>query len=1499
MTLAPERTSGRLDSVTIEFGNDDLEIVLRQDPGEALRVLRLGRRGSAADAPSGQPAVEVVTVDSGHAPSTSRLTLGDVSARLRYASHVEEVDERGWRSLVVTLEEDGLAGGLSAFLRLSLPSTGLAVRSTVRLENAAGAGTRVVRSVASLALRVGLGDAAVSSPDDLLLASAASDWIGEARWSRKPLREAGLADLRLAEHRTGSRGAIVAASEGTWSTSRALPTGVLEAGSGGALAWQIEHNGGWRWDIAEDEQGTSLALSGPTDADHQWLGVLAAGESLETVPATVAAGDDLEGAIAALTDFRRAARRPHPDDAALGVVFNDYMNTLMGDPTTEKLLPLIDAAAETGVEYFVIDCGWYDDDSGWWFSVGDWQPSTVRFPGGLDRVIAHIRDRGMTPGLWLEPEVVGVTSRAADTLPADAFLQRHGVRIVEHGRYHLDFRHPAVVAHLDEAVDRLVTEFGVGYFKLDYNINPGAGTDVAATSPGAALLDHNRAHLAWLESVLDRHPGLVLENCGSGAMRMDQAMLQRLQLQSTSDQQEPEAYPPIAAAAPLMMLPEQAANWAYPQPGMGDEALAFTLCTALLGRFYLSGHVDTMSIAQTTLVAEAVAAHKRIRADLAVGHASWPLGIDQWDAPWVALAIGSADARYLTLWRRAGSVATIEVPLPDLRGRELFVDTVFPARLDPWQTEWDAAAGILRVRATGGEVAARTFRLTTERPAVTVVVDATQTGSDVHGGAAGMLYGLGEPGVPSRALVEGVKPRTMAQKAPGGAQHPGGDAAVLADGYFAAGGEEMVVYLQDALREWPYEQLGIDAYADLVRDLVGRVADRRRFTWVPFNEGDWIWYSDWSEAGRARFLADWATVYRAIREVDPGARIAGPNESQYFPARVTDFLEFARDEGVLPDVMSWHELSPSSLERYPAHFAHYRALERRLGVGPLPINIDEYGNKRDMSNPGQLIQWLALFEGTGVDADLAYWTMAGNLDDHAVGTNQANGGWWLLHWYASLRGRTVGVTLPHAGVRDSVSALAAVDADSLVLRVIVGGTADEVDLELRGVDWAGESARVTVSRTTWTGYEGDAGTPPVILTAETPVTSGRASVRLPGGDPQAAYLVVVTPAGPGADPDPAPWSTAVGVESARIVQAPLRRHGDDPQEYTGAGRYAVAGLPHAASSVEFDVAVPEAGEYLLGLVYGTDARPGLVELLVDGVSLGGIELPATLSRFYFGRADVPVELAEGSHRVMARRRADDESGAGDVAIDGLRLARATTGGTQRRGALDAWLDEGAELVHDREGALTGPIAVRVGPSSCARFFVAVAHRGAHRISVATSAGTPRLAVDGRPVPLDSHGSATVALPLGLSVVTVGAADAAVVEHVDVTASSTPPLAVWDLGAGAEHSLPLDASISPAGGGRAGEYLLTIEFANADRATGHLYNADVITRFLELSAGDAVQRVPFRFTSSWESPREISVPVTIGVGVTELRLGAVDGAPGPRLVRATLDAFTTGVAVVGS
>ncbi|WP_205661121.1 glycoside hydrolase family 36 protein [Amycolatopsis vastitatis] len=697
-------------ATTVAWGHSALELVVDVSPDGpvALRSLTDGSADGSAqgDLRAGQPLVELLVAGEGRARASHRFSETAVGRRLVYTGSIRGEDGK-WRELHIDARDERT--GLSARTSFRSVDGVAACRVTTTVTNH-GQEPVLLQGVTSFA--AGFPGARI---EDVDLLRADSEWLGEGRWTRHPLRDDVLPDLNLGLHGQDGRGRFAAVSTGTWSTGTHLPSGgLVDRRTGQAWLWQVEHNGAWRWEVGERRDGAYLALLGPTDIDHQWHQTLRPGESFTTVPVSVAVSDvdGLDGAVAALTAHRRELVRPHRDRSALPVVFNDYMNTLMGDPTTEKLLPLVDAAAAAGAEVFCIDAGWYDNGTSWWDSVGEWQPSETRFPQGIQEVLARIRKRGMVPGLWLEPEVIGVRSPMADKLPDAAFLQRGGVRLVEHDRYVLDLRHPGAVAHLDGVVDRLVEDLGVGYFKLDYNVDPGAGTDLAADSVGAGLLAHNRAHLAWLDGVLDRHPGLILENCASGAMRMDYALLSRMQLQSTSDQQDYLRYPPIAVAAPLSVLPEQSASWAYPQPDMADEDFAYTVCTGLLGRLYLSGRLDLMSAEQRASVRSAVEAYHEIRKGLNKAVPLWPLGLPGWSDPWLSLALCSGDVTHLAVWRRGRDAGPVTLSLPHLRSRHVHIEVRYPRDLPAWTVDWDTGTGSLTLTPTPHTTAsARLFRI--------------------------------------------------------------------------------------------------------------------------------------------------------------------------------------------------------------------------------------------------------------------------------------------------------------------------------------------------------------------------------------------------------------------------------------------------------------------------------------------------------------------------------------------------------------------------------------------------------------------------------------------------------------------------------------------------------------------------------------------------------------------------------------------------------------------
>lgn len=492
----------------------------------------------------------------------------------------------------------------------------------------------------------------MSSDDKMQLTFAHNGWQKEMNFHTYSFPALGLPQTQPTVYQRTSK-TIELTNTGNWSTKEYLPMGYLsneEADT--AIYWQIEHNGSWHAEISDQNDHFYLALSGPTEVQSHWFQNLKPGESFTTVPVAVGVSDaDFAKAMGQLTKYRRMIRRVNKDDENLPVIFNDYMNCLFGDPTTEKELPLIDAAAEAGCEYYVIDAGWYAPGL-WWDSVGEWQESRERFPGGIKEVTDYIRGKGMVPGVWLELEVMGINCEKAKNAPDDWFFIRHGKRVFDRSRYQLDFRNPAVIDHVNEVIDRVVNEYGVGYIKMDYNIEPGIGTELDADSVGAGLLAHERAYLAWLDSVFKKYPDLVIENCSSGGLRIDYALLSRYSIQSTSDQEDYQNYASIAVNAPAGLTPEQAAVWSYPQRNGDKEETIFNMVNAMLLRIHQSGHLAELSPERVALVKEGISYYKEIRSDIKKALPDWPIGLADTRATFLCGALKTENKAYLAVFRR-------------------------------------------------------------------------------------------------------------------------------------------------------------------------------------------------------------------------------------------------------------------------------------------------------------------------------------------------------------------------------------------------------------------------------------------------------------------------------------------------------------------------------------------------------------------------------------------------------------------------------------------------------------------------------------------------------------------------------------------------------------------------------------------------------------------------------------------------------------------------------
>ena len=540
-----------------------------------------------------------------------------------------------------------------------------------------------------------------------------NSWQRELSWQSYTLPQLGLSQTQPAPFQHSSK-VFAIGNVGNWSAKEYIPMGVIEnTETGSALVWQIEHNGSWHAEVSDEEGHLYLQLSGPTEIESHFTKTLKPGDVFESVTAAVgvAKKDNMpafDNAIAELTRYRRLIRRRNKDNERLAVIFNDYMNCLWGDPTEEKEYPLIDAAAKAGCEYFCIDAGWYADGA-WWDEVGEWQVSHKRFPNGLRPVTDYIRSKGMIPGVWLELEVMGINCPLLKGRADDSwFFMRHGKRVYDRSRYQLDFRNEKVREFAAETIDRLTNEYGIGYIKMDYNIEPGIGTETDADSFGDGLLGHERAYISWLRDTFKRHPSLIIENCSSGGLRMDYQMLSLYSIQSTSDQDDYKLYCTIAANSPTALTPEQSAIWSYPKTDGNSEEVVFNMVNAMLLRIHQSGHLAYINEQSGELVKQAIKLYREIRKDIRSAVPFWPIGLSGFGDEFTSLGLRNDDgSAYIAVWRREGDSGSVTLPVGYLSGRQARAECIYPSFAD---NRYEFADGALT--ADMAPYTARLFKIT-------------------------------------------------------------------------------------------------------------------------------------------------------------------------------------------------------------------------------------------------------------------------------------------------------------------------------------------------------------------------------------------------------------------------------------------------------------------------------------------------------------------------------------------------------------------------------------------------------------------------------------------------------------------------------------------------------------------------------------------------------------------------------------------------------------------
>ena len=475
------------------------------------------------------------------------------------------------------------------------------------------------------------------------------------------------------------------ANIGSWSTKEELPQGIIEnVAENKCLMFQIESNNSWYYEISDKDNEYYIYLGGANLAFGGWSKQLNSGESYNTPKVALACGDNLQEVLGEMTKYRRKIAGKCPVDYNLPTIFNEYMHLSWDSPSatqTKKIAPVV---AKIGVEYYVIDCGWHNEEDGniIYPYVGQWKESKKRFPEGVRKTTDYIRSLGLKAGLWIEPEIVGVKCQEMlDFYDDSCFMQRNGRRIAVMGRYFLDYRNEKVRLYMSETIRRMVEDYGADYIKMDYNEDCGVGTDYLAFCAGEGLEVCAKAYLKWVDEIRCRFPQVLFEACSSGGMRMDYSTLSHFSIVSTSDQIDYLKYPYIAGNILSAVLPEQAAVWSYPvaknegfdlnfnytkewvQENVSKDKIVMNMINSFLGRMHLASHLELLTDEQFDLVKEGVNYYNSLTEVKKSAMPYFPLGFAKFGDSIVASGFETENKIYLAVWNLNSQAMEITIPI--------------------------------------------------------------------------------------------------------------------------------------------------------------------------------------------------------------------------------------------------------------------------------------------------------------------------------------------------------------------------------------------------------------------------------------------------------------------------------------------------------------------------------------------------------------------------------------------------------------------------------------------------------------------------------------------------------------------------------------------------------------------------------------------------------------------------------------------------------------------
>ncbi len=355
----------------------------------------------------------------------------------------------------------------------------------------------------------------------------------------------------------------------------------------------------------------------------------------------------------------RMSPRPVTLNTWEGNYFDHQMGSLKAQAT---------AAAELGIERFVLDDGWFGKRDNDTTSLGDWDIDARKYPDGLKPLVDHVTGLGMQFGIWFEPEMVNPVSELYKAHP-DWALQIKGRPLLEsRTQLVLDLTRAEVSDYLFTKIDAVLANHAVSYVKWDMNRDL---THAGGHDGKAKIAAQTRAVYALMDRVRAAHPDVEIESCASGGGRIDYGALSRTHRVWTSDCTDALERLEIQRGASVFVPPEILGSHISASPNHQTgrrHTLAFRALVAIA--YHLGVELNPLELSEDerSELKIYIGAYKRLR--------------DLFHAPGAAFKLEPIDGRYV--W---GAASAEKIVVIVAQGGQMIGEQPAPLKLPDSITE--------------------------------------------------------------------------------------------------------------------------------------------------------------------------------------------------------------------------------------------------------------------------------------------------------------------------------------------------------------------------------------------------------------------------------------------------------------------------------------------------------------------------------------------------------------------------------------------------------------------------------------------------------------------------------------------------------------------------------------------------------------------------------------------------------------------------------------------